>query len=185
MHKFKKKGITNNIHTTLSAKDVELQSTQYLEFMNIKSKMLAEEIEKAKLRGLSPETLKEIADNFDQFDGDHDQTINKQELKACLYSLGEEKTKSEVEEILAKFGTNGKIGRDNFREFMINVLGDSESKESILLGFKLINRGSNVALHDKLSMVLPEDDVNYIEKTAPQASPGWNYQAWTDDVFSR
>jgi len=119
------------------------------------------------------------------FDADGDETINKKELKACLYSLGEEKTKSEVEAILAKFGTDGKIGRDNFREFMINILGDSESKESILLGFRLINRGSEVAVHEKLSMVLSEDDVGYIEKTAPKANSGWNYQAWTDDVFSR
>jgi Ca2+-binding EF-hand superfamily protein len=178
-------GITNNIHTNLSRKDVELQWSQYQEFMKIKSKMLAEEIEKAKLRGLTPEQLKEIDDNFAQFDQDGDGTINKRELKACLYSLGEEKTNTEVEEILAKFGSGGKIPKTNFKEFMIGVLGDSETKESILTGFRLINRGSDIALHDKMSMVLPEHDVAYVEKTAPKANAGWNYQAWTDDVFSR
>lgn len=99
--------------------------------------MLEEEIEHHKLRGVTPEQFKEIETTFKQFDDDNSGFIDRkvkycgifteisQELKACLYSLGEEKNKTEIEEIMKKYGNkDGKgIIFEKFREFMIDVLG--------------------------------------------------------------
>lgn len=67
--------------------------------------MLEEEIEHHKLRGVTPEQFKEIETTFKQFDTDGSGHIDKKELKACLYSLGEEKTKSEIEAIFTRYGS--------------------------------------------------------------------------------
>lgn len=74
-------GIINNRHTSLTAKDVEVQWEQYKLFMQRKQKMLDEEIEHQKLRGISLEQYKEIEDNFKLFDADKSGAIDRRELK--------------------------------------------------------------------------------------------------------
>lgn len=91
-------------HTTLTLKDIEVQWEQYQAFLKKKQQMLIEEIEHAKLRGLTPQQLKEIEENFKKFDKDNSNTIDRHELKACLYSLGEERSASEVTKIMAQYG---------------------------------------------------------------------------------
>jgi len=178
-------GINNNRHTTLTLKDIEVQWEQYQIFMGKKKKMLEEEIEHAKMRGVSAEQFKEIADTFHQFDIDDNKVIDKKELKACLYSLGEDKTNHEVAEILAKYGRGGVVPFDGFREFMIGLLGDSDTKEEILSGFSLINRGADIAIIKHMTLVMKDYDLEYFTKTAPKSGEGYNYKSWTDDVFSR
>jgi len=78
--------------------------------------MLAEEIRIQTLRGITPEQLQEIRDSFNTFDSDKSNNIDAKELKACLYSLGEERPTSEVEAIMQKFGTNGHIDLPNFEK---------------------------------------------------------------------
>jgi len=178
-------GITNNRHTTLTLKDIEVQWEQYQVFLAKKKKMLEEEIEHSKLRGVTVEQLNEIKDTFSQFDVNKSGDIDRKELKACLYSLGEDKTNLEVAEILGKFGKGGTIPYEGFKEFMLGLLGDSDTKEEILNGFKLINKGGDVALVNLLNLVMKDYDLKYFEQTAPKSGQGYNYHHWTEEVFSR
>lgn len=55
--------------------------------------------------------------------------------------------KTEIEQILQKYGSkevNG-IKYENFREFMIDLLGVTDTKEDILNSFKLLNKGEECA----------------------------------------
>ena len=179
-------GITDNRHTILTNKDVEVLWQQYTIFLEKKQKMLEDEIANQRLRGVSPEQMAEIKHNFKQFDKDGSGSINAKELKACLYSLGEEKGNAEIEKIMKEFGNNGEMSEDNFIEFGIRLYGDSDTQEEILAGFKLINRGEEVAHADKLEPVLADHDYKYITTTAPVLSPNtYDYVAWTADVYSR
>lgn len=179
-------GITNNRHTILTNKDVDVLWKQYTIFLEKKKKMLEDEIANERLRGVTPEQMAEIKNNFKQFDKDNSGSINNKELKACLYSLGEEKSNSEIDKIMKDHGTNGELSEANFIEFGIHMYGDADTQEEILAGFKLINRGEEVAHADKLEPVLKDEDYQYITKTAPVVSPGvYNYIAWTADVYSR
>lgn len=67
--------------------------------------MLQNEIANEKLKGLSPEQIAEIEDNFKQFD-EGSGVLSKKQLKACLYSLGEERTRSQIDEITNQRGSN-------------------------------------------------------------------------------
>jgi hypothetical protein len=84
------KSITNR-HTLLTARDVEVQWQQYEAFLGRKKQMLQEAIEHHKLRGITPEQYAEIETNFKQFDKNSNGRLEPKELKACLYSLGEER----------------------------------------------------------------------------------------------
>jgi Ca2+-binding EF-hand superfamily protein len=81
------------------------QWDQYQNFLDKKAKMLQNEIANEKLKGLSAEQISEIEDNFKQFD-EGTGALSKKQLKACLYSLGEEKTRSQIDEIVEQRGTN-------------------------------------------------------------------------------
>jgi len=164
---------------------VEVQWEQYQIFLTKKKKMLEEEIEHAKLRGVTAEQFKEIRDTFVLFDHNKSGDIDRKELKACLYSLGEEKNNQEVADILTKFGKNNIIPYEGFKEFMLGLLGDSDTKEEILNGFKLINRGGEVATVTLMELVMKEYDLQYFTKTAPKSGQGYDYKVWTEDVFSR
>lgn len=179
-------GITDNRHTILTNKDVEVLWEQYGIFLQKKQKMLEDELANQRLRGVSAEQMAEIQHNFKQFDKDSSGSINAKELKACLYSLGEEKGNAEIEKIMKEFGANGEMSEPNFIEFGIRLYGDSDTQDEILAGFKLINRGEEVAHADKIEPVLNDHDYQYITTTAPVLSPGtYDYKAWTADVYSR
>jgi len=179
-------GITNNRHSTLTLKDVEVQWQQWQAFLNLKKKMLEEEIEHVKMRGITAEQFKEIEETFGQFDENKNGVIDRKELKTCLYSLGEDKSKSEVTAIMEKYGKPGTgIHLAGFRDFMIGVLGDSDTKDEILEGFKLINRGTDTAFVDKLEQVMNDHDLQYFTRTAPKAGNAFDYRKWTEDVFAR
>jgi len=107
-HEIDERKITHNEHTSLTLKDIEVQWEQYKSFLDNKIKQIKEEIELAKLRGLTPEDLKEIEDNFRTFDKNADNVLEFSELKACLYSLGEEKTKSQIEDLVKTYGDGKK-----------------------------------------------------------------------------
>jgi len=157
--------------------------------LRIKKKQIEEEIENAKLRGLSPSDLRDIEDNFNTYDKNHNGILEVNELKACLYSLGEEKSKSQVEEILRTFGDGRQLNYAQFKEMMIRVLGDADTKEEVLNGFRLINKlpetARPVAVREKLSQVMKPDDIEYIFRTAPPEGDGVDYSRWTEDIFSR
>jgi Ca2+-binding EF-hand superfamily protein len=177
-------GITNNRHTKLTAKDVNVIWGQYTLFLGKKQAMLINEIERNKLRGITQEQFNEIESNFKSFDTNNNGSIDKKELKACLYSLGEEKSRSEVEKILKDFGDGTKINYNGFKELMIQTLGVSDTKDDIINSFNLINKG-DVATVEKMEPIMDQPDIDYVVATAPKTGSGYDYKSWTEDIFSR
>eukprot|EP00004_Rigifila_ramosa_P010201 TRINITY_DN21_c0_g1_i2.p1 TRINITY_DN21_c0_g1~~TRINITY_DN21_c0_g1_i2.p1 ORF type:complete len:1238 (-),score=389.66 TRINITY_DN21_c0_g1_i2:44-3250(-) len=180
-------GITFNKHTTITIQDLTILCEEFQLFLGKKKEELLAQIEWLKLRGLSQEQYNEIDVQFKHFDKDGSGNIDKKELKACLYSLGEEVTKSELEAILKKHGNGTVINLEGFRTFMVATLGDSDTREEILRAFVLINqeKGEEVAIEEKLANALEDEALSYIKQTAPKSGAGYDYKAWTADVFSR
>jgi len=189
LKKIEERKISHNEHTTLTVKDIEVQWEQYKSFLDNKQKQIKEEIELAKLRGLTPEDLKEIEDNFRTFDKNENNFLETHELKACLYSLGEEKTKAQIEDMIKTYGDGSKLQYQQFFELMVKVFGDADTKDEILYGFRLINRIPEnhppVANRQKLSILLEDDYINYIFEHTPTLQDGCDYAHWTEWMFSR
>jgi len=179
-------GITNNRHTLLTAKDCEVLWAQYTQFLEKKKKMLQTEIENEELRGITPEQMTEIETNFQQFDKDHNGSIDQKELKACLYSLGEEVLQAEIQKIFTEYASSpAGIDIAGFKRYMIHLLGDTDSKEDVLAGWALIAKGEPIVKVDRLELTVPSEVTEYIQQTAPKKDDGYDYTAWTEDVFSR
>jgi len=183
--KLDSEGVNNNLHTTLTGTDVRVQWDQFTIFLTRKKTMLESEIERNRLRGITPQQFADIQANFEKFDANKSGTIDKKELKACLYSLGEDKSKAEVLAILQKYGNGTVIPYEGYREFMIDTLGVSSSRDDIIGSFVQINRNDAVMLMEKMSLVMEDADIRFITSTAPAVSGGHNFVAWTDEVFAR
>jgi Ca2+-binding EF-hand superfamily protein len=138
-------GILTNKHTTLTAKDVQLQWQQYKLFLERKKVMLEEEVEREKLKGVTQEQFKEIEANFRQFDTNNTGFLDRKAFKACLYSLGEEKTNAEIDGLMKEYGDGTKVPYEGYKGFMVNILGVSDSKQDIIAGFELMCRHNSVA----------------------------------------
>jgi actinin alpha len=180
-------GIAYNPHTMLTAADLDVQWTQFKAMLTAKKVMLEEEIEHNKMRGLTKEQYVEIEEQFKQFDKSKNGLLEKNEFKACLYSLGHEKTGQEVVAVMAKYGAKDGKGMqyDGFKEFMINELGDNDSKGDIIAGFKLLNKDADVCKMANLEILMEDADVSYLKANMKANGDAYDFASWTEDVFAR
>ena len=56
-----------------------------------------------------------------RYDKDKSGSINAKEMRTCLFSLGEERTKSQIEGYMAEFGSAGVLKFEAFRELMVTL----------------------------------------------------------------
>jgi Ca2+-binding EF-hand superfamily protein len=178
------RAIIYNRHTLNNAPDCEVQHKQYQEYTKSKQEMLEGEIEFLALRGLTREQYVEIKQQFDQFDKDKSGFLDKREFRSCLYSVGEERGKKEIDAILAKVGNGDpnkvKISYDGYKEFMIEQLGDTDTEAELIKGFQLMNRQETTCQWTVMQNVMEQHHLDYIK-----ATHGTDYTGWVKSVFAR
>jgi len=166
-----------------------VQWQQYQAFLARKAKQIEEEIQHKKLRGVSPEQYAEIEQQFKQFDKNNSNSLDKNEFKACLFSLGYEFDGQTIAKLMVQFGNkeakDPHILKPGFTEFMISTLGDTDTKDEIVAGFKLINKFQDFADPALCGNVMTDETVKYIAGAAPAKGKGFDYVALTNDLFSR
>jgi len=178
------RGIIYNRHTLNNATDCGVQHKQYEEYTKSKQEMLEGEIEFLALRGLTREQHLEVKQQFDQFDKDKSGFLDKREFRSCLYSVGEERGKKEIDAILAKMGNGDpnkvKISYDGYKEFMIEQLGDTDTEAELIKGFQLMNRQETSCQWAVMQNVMEQPHLDYIK-----ATHNADYTAWVKSVFAR
>eukprot|EP00045_Choanoeca_perplexa_P013592 m.154704 g.154704 ORF g.154704 m.154704 type:complete len:1268 (-) comp16395_c0_seq1:46-3849(-) len=198
----KAKFINFNPHTTVTVEDLRTQLSDFNGILTYKRPLLEQEIEFKKSRGVTPAQIKEIEDFFAQFDSNNSGNIERKELKACLFSLGEELTQSEVEGYVKKFGSGGKLNMAQFRELMVHLIGVIHTRESIIASFQFIGRDDDqVRLErllqlttghfllqvdvERLAKVLTPEHLAFVTKTSSPSGGKVAFKPFTDTVFSR
>jgi len=185
-HKLDAAGVSENPHTHFNAAEISTRVEQYHQFLAAKQKQLDEEVSLHALRGLTKAQLAEIAAQFKQFDGNGNGRLDKTEFKACLFSLNEERTKADIQKIMAAHGDGQGITYDGFTTFMIKLLGDTDTQDEVTAGFGLLAHGNEVTVKEsELSDLFAEEEISYMKKTMKASGTGYEYKPWTVDVFSR
>eukprot|EP00033_Pygsuia_biforma_P001487 GCRY01001677.1.p1 GENE.GCRY01001677.1~~GCRY01001677.1.p1 ORF type:complete len:1484 (+),score=524.59 GCRY01001677.1:146-4597(+) len=183
--KMKARNISYNPHCAWTAKDCSVTLEQYSSFLDRKITMIKDEIEIVKLRGMTHEQLEEIKQMFSKFDADNSGAIDAKELKACMYALGEEKSRSEIQALISQHGSGETVSQAGFTEIMIPIMGVTVGKDDVIQAFKVINKMKDYAVPELCDIVLGEQDYEYIKATAPAKEDGHDYMAWTETVFAR
>ena len=190
--KVKARQITNNPHTQLTAQDMTSNWNQYQVLLQKKKDLLENAIEEKKKQGLTEDQIKEIEVNFQYFDKDKSGALDRRELRSCLQSLGEESSPKDVQKVLDTYDTdkNGKITFDEFKQFMMKQLGDSNSEEEIIQSFKYLSLDKEFITAEQLSAVVNEisfktHHVEYLQREMKPKDSGYDYPTWTHEVFLR
>jgi len=194
--KLTEKGVTNNPHTVLTVADLEVALKQYDLFLATKKTVVEQGLEHKRLRGITQAQYEEINTQFKKFDKDNSGGLDRAEFKACLYSLGEEWGKKQVQvimdDITGKKDTE-RISFEQFREFMITYFGVVDTRQNVFEAFKEIANGDEKSI-SKLNIVprrmevFTKDDLAFFEKTAPKTEgrgESWDFGPFVDEVFSR
>jgi len=185
--------ITINPYTNVTAEDTKAQNYQFTLLLNKKKEVLEAEIESSKRAGLTEEQMKEIEDNFNYFDRNpKNGTLDRRELRSCLQSLGDDATPQAAVEILAQYGqpADGKLSKENFTKFMIVKLGDTNTKEEIIQGFKYLSLDKDTILAEQLEVVVndltfKDHHVAYLKKEMKSSGNSYDFLTWTEEVFAR
>jgi len=179
-------GTNLNFYTLYTLADCEVLSKQFLVFLAHKKTMLEDLIERKKMRGVTKEQYALFQKQFKEFDKNGNGHLDANELKQCLFSLGESRKKEEVEAVMKQYGDGKEILFDGYVEFMVNTVGDKSTKEDTVAGFLKITKGEEAARMENLSDVFDEKQLNYIRNTAPRTADGRiDFKAWVDQMFSR
>lgn len=120
-----------------------------------------------------------------QFDSDKSGFVDRKEMRSCLFSLGEELQRSEVEQLVQQFGKDGRLNLAQFKQLMIQLLGVSHTQENILKGFQYIARGREAVPKTVLARYLDASETAFIASTAPAVADGLVYADWVTEVFAR
>lgn len=181
-----------NPYTQVTEQDLVSSSKQFTTSCEKRKKLLNDEIRRRDQSGITDEQIKEVNDNFDYFDKDKSGALDKREMRMCLQSLGEEMTPANVKAIIANYDKDGSgsISRDEFREYMLTKIGDTDTAEEILAGFGLLSLdGPAVALEQLEAVVndltFKDHHVAYLKQNMAAVEGGLDHVTWTGDVFAR
>ena len=180
-------GITENHYTTASFTDVQVTVDGLSDSIAALLASSQDELTAKSHGRATAEQIKEFRDCFMFFDSDKSNTLNAIELKACLASLGEDLTDTEMQTIMQSIHTNAQeqVEFDKFVEFMISRYQDKQTKAEIIESFRTLAGGRPTVSEDELQAALSEDDLAYLRSvsTFSETVP-LNYEEFAEAAFA-
>ncbi|KAJ4454393.1 putative Alpha-actinin A [Paratrimastix pyriformis] len=179
--------VTINEHTDL---DVYTVKAMYEALVNICKRsvgVLEQRLVAQKMGDITPEELAEFRECFDHFDQDHSGDLQRLEFKACLASLGQEVADEQMETLWKQMaGDRDCITFDSFTQYMKNRTKDTDSKEEVVASFKEIAKDKPFVTADDLRGAnLEGKHVEYLSTHMPPKEAGFDYEAFTEQAFTR
>ena len=180
------RGVTFNPYTTARCEDLQKQVSEFERLLAVRKPLLEAEIEFKKNRGVTAEQYREWEGLFGKFDKDKSGTIEKRELRACVFSLGDELTGAELDRLIAQFGRGGVLGVEQFKSLMVELTGVQDNHGRIMEALRYISRDAPRCPLATFKRLLPADVVSFITATTPPDVSGTvDYATWADVMFSR
>jgi len=182
-------GIRSNSHTSHTLETTAAKYNSLSSSVTEKRKVLEGEIAAKQHSQVAPEQLNEIRECFKQFDKDNRGSLSNYEFKACLSALGESVSDETVNNVLKQYGNEeNRITQDQFTEFMISRLADSDSETQIVNSFKSLAGDRDYVTADQLSIGFDEETKKYLLTQMPAkegVDGGYDYVKYAQDIFSR
>ena len=123
---------------------------------------------------ITDEQRKDLQDIFDQFDKDKDGKISGKELANAMFSMGQNPTDDEINEMMREVDLNqdGKIDFDEFMILMTKSSPETQAEEEVINAFRVFDKEGNgliasselkhimMTIGDKMSEEEAEEMVN-------------------------
>ena len=94
---------------------------------------------------ITDEQRKDLQDIFDQFDKDKDGKISGKELANAMFSMGQNPTDDEINEMMREVDLNqdGKIDFDEFMILMTKSSPETQAEEEVINAFRVFDKEGN------------------------------------------
>ena len=94
---------------------------------------------------ITDEQRKDFQDIFDQFDKDKDGKISGKELQNAMFSMGQNPTEDEINEMMREDDLNqdGKIDFDEFMILMTKSSPETQAEEEVINAFRVFDKEGN------------------------------------------
>lgn len=174
-------GITENPHTALTLQHLDAKWKLIQKSIEDKRALLSATLEQQKGSQVSEEQLRELKECFQHFDKDQDGVFELLEFKACCSSLGEDITDEEAR----KQCPDGKMTFAQYVDFMRARLADTATKEEIEKSFKVLASDKCFVTDVELKNGFDAATYQYLVQNMPKTADGFDYAAYTANLFSR
>jgi len=181
-------GVTSNPHTDATYPSLKVSYEGLAKEVSNKETVIQREIFQKTNANVSAEQLAEFKEVFEHFDKDRTGTLSRLEFKACLTSLGEDLSDSDIDKIIASIGKEGRVPFDNFCTFMSERAADSDTQDKIVAAFQALSGGNPWVTEGQLRQALPGEKVDYLIANMPLYNGiqgQFDFNAWSGHAFSR
>jgi len=187
--KLEENKITDNKHTNHTLRNLQAEYKQFLNNRSDREKLLEKEIMIQQGKNVSAEQIAEFKEVFQHFDSKNRGSLEKHEFKACLQSLGEDMSDSEMDKLMSTVaGPDGKIHFNDFVTFMINRSTESWTVDALVDNMKILANDKDFILEEDLRRVLPSEKVDALLRTMPAHATiagAYDYKAWAQQQVGR
>jgi len=179
------RNITHNRHTEETIETLNLAWENLNEFVVKQRNLLEKELLAQSGNGVSEEQLNEFRETFQQFDKDRSNSLEKHEFKACLSALGQSVTDEQLDQLMANIckSIKGKIIFEEFVNYMISKVEDSDTPGTINAAFKTLASDKGWVTEEELRRVLEGSVVDYLITVMPRKESGYDYVAFTEASY--
>lgn len=178
--------ITDNQHTELTIEVLKLRWEKLNNLSKETEELIQKQILAKKNTDVSPDELKEFRECFDHFDKDHNGSLERLELDACLKSLGEDLNEQQLTAVIAEYGTDGLVLFDQFVQYMIKTRKGSDTPDNIKASFRIMADEKEFITEAQIRAVLPPARADYLVANMP-AYPGvdgaFDYVKFTESIY--
>eukprot|EP01118_Nematostelium_gracile_P000658 TRINITY_DN10702_c0_g1_i1.p1 TRINITY_DN10702_c0_g1~~TRINITY_DN10702_c0_g1_i1.p1 ORF type:complete len:437 (-),score=172.04 TRINITY_DN10702_c0_g1_i1:66-1190(-) len=180
-----KAGVKRNKYTDLSHRTLASEYEGLGAATAKQETAVTNEIMAKKGSDISPEQINEIKEVFKHFDKNHDNSLGRLELKACLQALGDEPTDSELDAIMKEVDPNNTgVSFQAFANLVAKRTKDTDSKEEIIQSFKEIANDKDFVTEIDLRKVMTNEKVAYLVANMPKyGEHGFDYKKWVEQQY--
>lgn len=179
--------ITDNQHTELTIEILKLRWEKLNNLSKETEVLIQNQILSKKNADVSQDELKEFKECFDHFDKDHNGSLERLELDACLKSLGEDLNEGQLNAFIAEYGTDGLVLFDQFVQYMIKTRKGSDTPDNIKASFRIMADEKEYITEAQIRSVLPPARADYLVANMP-AYPGvegaFDYNKFTENLYA-
>lgn len=193
------RGVATNPYSTNSVTLVEGELENVQLVAEKKRPHLVAMIEYKQYKGISPEQYAEMETLFKEYDADNSNSISAKELRSCLFSLGEERSKTEIAKYMETFAKGNKgLNFEQFRDLMMQLIGDMGTSDGLVESLGMLAKGRPfITIDPQMAECISDGlllaaDVDFFAQEAPTseteegvAAGGRDYAAWVAAVCSR
>jgi Ca2+-binding EF-hand superfamily protein len=179
--------ITDNQHTELTIEVLKLRWEKLNNLAKETEVLIQNQILSKKNTDVSADELKEFKECFDHFDKDHNGSLERLELDACLKSLGEDLNEGQLNAVISEYATDGLVLFDQFVQYMVKTRKGSDTPDNIKASFRIMADEKEYITEAQIRSVLPGPRADYLVANMPAfagVEGGFDYVKFTENLYA-